>query len=162
MVPKLKQLLSIIANAVPFKPNVSSIAGKIGISRNTLLEYMNALDQANIIQALYKDSFGVSLLQKPEKIYLDNTIICLHWVNFCLISVLYAKPFFLNQLASNYAVNYSDKGDFLVDGKYIFEVGGKNKTESQIKGLPNAFLAIDEVEYGYTNRIPLWLFGFLY
>jgi hypothetical protein len=107
-------------------------------------------------------TFGISVLQKPDKLYLENT-------NFSY-AISYELPnigsiretFFLNQLLQNHQVTYPDKGDFLVDNKYLFEIGGKNKTGKQIAGVENAFIAADNIEYGYDNKIPLWLFGFLY
>ena len=161
-IPKVKQLLSIISQSVPFKPNISTLASKINISRNSLLEYIYALVDANILMSVHKNSFGVSLLQKPEKIYIDNP-------NY-MYSLLSAEPdignlretFFLNQLTQNHKVTYPKQGDFLVDEKYLFEIGGKNKDYKQIAGIENSYIAADDIEYGYRNKIPLWLFGFLY
>jgi predicted AAA+ superfamily ATPase len=161
-IPKVKQLLSIISESVPFKPNISSLATKINIARNSLIEYINALVDANILMSLNKSSFGVSLLQKPEKLFLENT-------NF-MYAISSSEPnvgslretFFLNQLTDSHKVTYPEKGDFLVDEKYTFEVGGKNKSDDQIKGIPNAYLAVDNIEFSSGNTIPLWLFGFLY
>jgi len=161
-IPKVKQLLSIISQSVPFKPNISTLASKINISRNSLLEYIYALVDANILMSVHKNSFGVSLLQKPEKIYIDNP-------NY-MYSLLSAEPdignlretFFLNQLTQNHKVTYPKQGDFLVDEKYLFEIGGKNKNNKQIAGIENSYIAADDIEYGYGNKIPLWLFGFLY
>lgn len=161
-IPKLKQLLSIISESVPFKPNITTLASKIAVSRNTLLEYIYAMVDANILVSLHKNSFGVSLLQKPEKLFLENT-------NF-LYALIHTEPnegslretFFLNQLKEKHKLSYPEKGDFFVDEKYTFEVGGKNKTGGQISGIENAYIAADNIEFGYENRIPLWLFGFLY
>lgn len=161
-IPKLKQLISIISESVPFKPNITSLASKINVSRNTLLEYIYAMVDANILVSLHKNSFGVSLLQKPEKLFLENT-------NF-MYALSHSEPnigslretFFLNQLKEKHKVSYPERGDFLVDEKYTFEVGGKNKTLEQIKDIENAFIAADNIEFGYGNVIPLWLFGFLY
>ena len=160
--PKIKQLLSIISQSVPFKPNITSLANKINISRNSLLEYIYALTDANILMSIHKNSFGVSLLQKPEKIYIDNT-------NY-MYSLLGKEPdlgniretFFLNQIMQNHTATYPIKGDFLIDEKYLFEVGGKNKSLKQIAGIENSYIAADDIEYGFENKIPLWLFGFLY
>jgi len=161
-VPKIKQLLAIISQSVPFKPNITALANKIGISRNSLLEYIHGLSDAGIIKTVLKDAYGVSLLQKPEKLYLENT------------NYMYAlkadetnignlrETFFLNQLSESHVVTYPDKGDFLVDGKYLLEVGGKDKTQKQIAGINDSFIVADNIEFGVNNKIPLWLFGFLY
>ena len=161
-VPKIKQLLAIISQSTPFKPNITTLANKIVISRNTLLEYIHALSDAGIIKTLLKDSFGVSLLQKPEKLYLENTNYLYALQGTQVNSGTLRETFFLNQLSESHRITYSDTGDFLVDEKYLFEIGGKNKTNKQIAGIKNAFIASDNIELGVKNRIPLWLFGFLY
>ncbi len=161
-VPKIKQLLAIISQSAPFKPNITALANKIGISRNSLLEYIHGLSDASIVKTVLKDAYGVSLLQKPEKLYLENTNYM-----FALqpdktnIGTL-RETFFLNQLSENHVVTYPDTGDFLVDDKYLFEVGGKDKSQKQIAGIENSFVVSDNMELGVNNKIPLWLFGFLY
>jgi len=161
-IPKIKQLLYVISRAVPFKPNISSLSEKIKISRNSLLEYIHALSDANIIKNIHKNSFGTSLLQKPEKIYLENTnYIYTLSGNLPDIGNL-RETFFLNQLSEKHIVTYPDKGDFIIDEKYLFEIGGKNKTQKQIAGIQNAYIVADNIEHGSENKIPLWLFGFLY
>jgi predicted AAA+ superfamily ATPase len=159
---KLKQLLFIVAQSVPFVPNVSKLSERIGVNRNTLIAYLNYLDQAALTRNIFKPAQGVSLLQKPDKLLLDNP------------NLMYAlseeKPnvgslretFFVNQLSRNHKVEHSEKGNFLVDGKAIFEVGGRNKTTEQIKNVPNSYVAADDIEFGHRNVIPLWMFGFLY
>ena len=159
---KIKQMLYIISLSVPFKPNISALSEKIKTSRKTILEYINYLNDANVLNILKKDSFGVSLLQKPEKIYLENT-------NY-MYAVIPEEPnkgnlretFFMNQLNDKHTLTYSDTGDFTVDHRYIFEIGGKKKGASQIEGVKNAFIVSDDLGIGYGNKIPLWLFGFLY
>lgn len=159
---KIKQLLYIISQSVPFKPNMVKLAERTGIARNTLKNYLQYLSQAGLIQLIYSDSKGISMLTKPEKIYMANPNLL-----FALGSALTDKgnlreTFFINQLSEGHTLQYPKQGDFLVDDKYIFEVGGKNKSQQQIKGLDNAFLALDDIESGFANQIPLWLFGFLY
>ena len=161
-IPKIKQLLAIVSQSAPFKPNISKLSNKIGISRNSLLEYIHGLSDASVIKNIHKNSFGISLLQKPEKLYFENT------------NYMYAlkgespnignlrETFFLNQLSQSHTVTYPKKGDFLIDNKYLFEIGGKDKSYKQIVGIENSFIAADDVEYGFGNKIPLWLFGFLY
>lgn len=162
IVNKIKHLLYIIAQSVPFKPNITALSNKINTTRKTVIDYINYLNDAGIFNIIRKDSFGVSGLQKPEKLFLENT-------NY-IYAIKNDKPdigsvretFFLNQILSNHTVSYPEQGDFMVDGKYLFEVGGKNKTKKQISGIDNAFIVVDDVEYGYNNKIPLWLFGFIY
>ncbi len=162
IVNKIKQLIFIISQSAPFKPNISALSNKIQTTRKTLLEYLIYLSDAGVFKMLHKDSFGVSLLQKPEKIFLENT-------NF-LYAIKYAtqnigsvrETFFLNQLSQNHQVTYPQLGDFYIDENYLFEVGGKNKNNKQIETIENSFVAADDIEIGYKNKIPLWLFGFLY
>lgn len=161
-IPQIKKLLYIISQSVPFKPNISALAQKISITRNSLLAYMYAIDSAQIINTISKDSFGVSLLQKPDKIFLENTNFMFALGNTSPNVGNLRETFFLNQLKENHKVTYPEKGDFLVDEKYLFEIGGKNKTKKQIKGHENAYIVSDNIEFGVENRIPLWLFGFLY
>jgi predicted AAA+ superfamily ATPase len=159
---KIKQLLYIIAKSSPFKPNVSKLAERIGITRNTLIEYINHLSDAKLINTIYANSKGISLLQKPDKIFLENSNLALAFAGISSNEGNLRETFFLNQLSQNHEVNYPKKGDFLVDDKYLFEIGGKDKSNKQIMGITNAFIAADNIEYGYKNKIPLWLFGFLY
>ncbi len=161
-VPKIKQLLAIISQSVPFKPNVTALAKKIDISRNSLLEYIHGLSDASIVKTVSKNAFGVSLLQKPEKLYLENTnyMFALQPVQANIGTL--RETFFLNQLSESHTVTYPDAGNFLIDEKYHFEVGGKNKTQKQIAGIENTFIVSDNIEFGVGNKIPLWLFGFLY
>ena len=159
---KVKQLLYIISQSVPFKPNISTLATKIQVTRKTVMDTLVYLSDAGILNLIYKDQFGISLLQKPEKIYLENT-------NFA-----YAlsgnepnignirETFFLNQISEQHRVMYHERADFTVNEKYVFEIGGKNKTKSQIKGIENAYIVQDDIAFGVENTIPLWLFGMLY
>lgn len=161
-VSKMKQLLYIIAQSVPFKPNVKKLADRIGISRNLLLSYTKGLDDANLINLLHKNTFGIGLLQKPDKIYLENTNLAYALSEQDPNIGNVRETFFLNQVKQKHTLTYPDKGDFLVDNKYLFEVGGKNKTGKQITGIKNAFVVADDIEFGSDHKIPLWLFGFLY
>ena len=161
-ISKLKHLLYIISTSVPFKPNVQKLSERTKISRNTLKQYLHLLKEAQVIGLLFNSQKGISTLTKPEKIYFNHPN---HMVSF---AKSHSNPgtlretFFYNQLSHYHTLHYTENGDFLVDRKFTFEVGGKNKTQAQIKGIKNAFLALDGIESGYKNEIPLWLFGFLY
>ena len=161
-IPKLKQLLLIIAASAPFLPNVSKLSERIGINRATFIAYLYYLQEANLTKHLYKDAYGISKLQKPDKIFLENTNIAYVLAENDIDTGNLRETFFLNQLAYRHKVEYPETGDFLVDRKYIFEAGGKNKTQKQIQNAENAYIAADNIEYGFDNKIPLWLFGFLY
>ncbi len=159
---KLKQLLQIISESVPFKPNLEKISSQIEISKNTLKDYLYYLEEAMLIAMLKSDRKVNSNLAKPEKVYLNhpNLMFCLANENSNQGNI--RECFFLNQLQSLCTVNYSEVGDFLVNKKFIFEIGGKNKTYKQIANIENSFIVADDIEIGHKNTIPLWLFGFLY
>jgi predicted AAA+ superfamily ATPase len=161
-IPKLKQLLAIIARSVPFKPNVSKLSDKIGLNRQTLLSYLNYLDEAALTYHLYKPNTGISQLQKPDKLFLENTNLMFLLVNDQANKGNLRETFFVNQLSYKHRLNYAEKADFLVDNTYTFEIGDKDKTQYQIKDTENAYIAADDIVYGFQNKIPLWLFGFLY
>jgi len=162
IVNKIKQLLLVVSKSVPFKPNVSSLSNKIQVTRKTILDYINYLNDAGIFKVIHKDSFGISLLQKPEKLYLDNTNFAYMLAKDIADIGNIRETFFLNQLSNKHNIIYPNKGDFFVDDKYTFEIGGKNKTNKQIKDINDSFIVADNIEYGYGETIPLWLFGFLY
>lgn len=159
---KLKQLLYIISESVPFKPNISKLSNILGITRPTLLQYLSYMEKAQLINMLRRETKGISLMSKPEKIFLQNSnlFFALNEDNANIGNL--RESFFLNQLSQKHKIHYTDHGDFLVDGKMTFEIGGKNKTNKQIKGIPNAYIAADDIETGRNNKIPLWLFGFMY
>lgn len=155
---KLRKLLGILAQSVPFEPNITSIAQKSGTSRNSVLEFLNLLEKARIINFLLKDQHGISELQKPDKIFLENTNL-MYAIDPSPDIGTIRETFLMNQLKnSGLKVLYPDKGDFSVEDRYIIEVGGKNKQS----GIPDIILAKDDMESGYGSTIPLWLFGFLY
>jgi len=159
---KIKQLLYIISHSVPFKPNIDKLAGRMQIGRNTLKTYFRYLDIAGITRSLFSEKKGISLLTKPEKVYLHHPNI-MYSLNPADVNIgTVRESFLLSQLANGHTLHYPGTGDFLVDRKYLIEVGGKNKSDTQIKGKKNAWLASDGIETGIANRIPLWLFGFLY
>lgn len=160
-VHKLKQVLAILAESVPFVPNMSKLSERIGINRTTLLQYVYYLREAGLIQSIYKESKGISRLQKPEKILLDNPNFAYTLSREVEIGSL-RESFFVNQVGYDHALRHADKGDFIVEDQWTFEIGGKNKGFHQIKGQENAFLALDDIEMGSDRKIPLWLFGFLY
>lgn len=161
-VTKIKNLLGVIAESVPFEPNISKLAEKMHLGRNTVNIYLKNLEDAKILNLLYEQVKGISQLQKPAKIYLENSNFLFAFQHTPSSGTI-RETFILNQLRnSEHLVGSSKKGDFKVEEKWVIEVGGRNKDNSQIKNLENAFLAIDDLEVGFGNKIPLWLFGFLY
>ena len=161
-VPKIKKLLAIIAESSPFMLNASKISGAMELNRTTLLSYLKSLSDAKLINSLFKDLKGVSSLQKPDKIFLENTNLMYLYQGEKVDEGNVRETFLVNQLSYNQTVELSEVSDFLVNDKYTIECGGKNKTGEQIKSLKNAFVAADGIETGSGSKIPLWLFGFLY
>jgi predicted AAA+ superfamily ATPase len=160
-VEKIRLLLHIIAESVPFKPNISKLSERIGISRNSLVHFLRHLEGLRIIKSLYANTKGIGILQKPEKIYLyhPNLQYALAKENSNIGNV--RESFFINQAGTVSPLHYTIDGDFFMDG-HTFEIGGSKKTQKQIKHLENAFVAADGIEIGHAHKIPLWLFGFLY
>lgn len=158
----LRKLISILAEIVPYKPNILKLSQQIGISRETLMRYLYLLEKADLLMLLQTDKEGIVKMNKPEKIYLNNPNLIYALTDSSANLGTSRETFFFNQLKVSHSVKWTEKGDFAVDGKYIFEIGGKNKTSKQIAGIENAYVAADNTEYAYQNRIPLWLFGFLY
>lgn len=159
---RIKQLLLVISQSAPFVPNISKLSERIGINRNTLIAYLGYLQESGITRNLYKESSGISKLQKPEKIFLENTNLAYAFAVESANKGNVRETFFANQTGFGHLLTYPEKGDFLVDGKYLIEIGGKQKGNKQVKGIENSFVVADDIEYGHENKIPLWLFGFLY
>lgn len=161
-IAKLKKLLQIISESVPFKPNISKIADLTSISRSLLPEYFNYLERAGLITMLPSHTKGIQALGKPEKMYLSNTNLCHILVGNDNANIGNVREtFFASQLTSLHTLSIPKKGDFLVN-ELTFEIGGKNKTKSQIVDITNSYLVKDDIEVGYQNTIPLWHFGFVY
>ncbi len=161
---KIEKLLSIIASLVPFTPDMKSLKNLLGIGdERTLKTYLKFLEDAGVILSVSRSGKGLREMEKPEKIYLNNPNLY-HALSRTRDPDVGAmrETFFVNMLRTAHMVSVPSKGDFLVDGSMIFEVGGKNKDGSQIKEIENAWLALDNIETGLGTRIPLWLFGFIY
>ena len=160
---QVKKLLYIIAQSVPFTPNITKLAEQVGCTRTRLYDMLRMLEAARLTYGLYGASSAIGMLSKPEKIYLHNSNL--------LVALSEEKPnvgtiretFFINIMDSaKHKVNFTKSGDFMIDEKWIFEVGGRNKTQKQIQNQSNAYLVKDDIEFGYMNSIPIWVFGFLF
>jgi uncharacterized protein len=158
---KLKRLLSIIAESVPFKPNFTKISEIIGVSWNSLDDYFSYMEKAGLIGQLRNETSGIRGLGKVDKVYLDNTNIIFNLVGEKSNIGNIRETFFFNQMRLNNDVKSSAKADFVIDN-YTFEIGGKNKKQSQIDIDGKSFLVKDDIEFGYRNVIPLWAFGMNY
>lgn len=159
----LRKLLTIIAGLVPFKPNIANLSREMGVARDTLLRYISYLAKADIISTLYSDSDGMRQFNKPEKIYLNNPNMIYALSAFTKQEIgTVRETFFMNQVSHLHSLSYSPFGDFLMDSKFTFEVGGQSKKRKQVAHLKNAYIVQDDIEHSIGNIIPIWLFGFLY
>jgi uncharacterized protein len=159
---KMLTLLKVIAASVPFKPNISKISQKTNLHRQTVLIYLQYLEKARMIRLVNQPERYISRLQKPDKIFLDNPNL-LYALNPEIVNTgNLMETFALNQLSAKHEVFLHEKADFLVDGKFVIEIGGKNKDNRQVRDFENSFIFPDDIETGHHNRIPLWLLGLLY
>ncbi len=158
---KLKQLVTYICNSKPYELNLTELSKKIGINRKTLYLYIHYLTLGDIFLKIAANAKGDSIFSKPAKLYLNNTNLYFAYCNSAEKGTI-RETFFANSLNLIHNIKYAKKGDFLVDEKFIFEIGGKNKGFEQIRNLENSFVVADDIEVGFGNKIPLWLFGFLY
>ena len=158
---KAKHLLTVIASQTPSPLNAKETAALLDVSSNHLIKILNLLERSQILRLLYyKTERNPKSMAKPQKVIFDNP------------SILYAlgfadkgkvrETFFASMLAEGHEVAYPKKGDLFVDNRYLFEVGGKGKGFTQIKDLPDSFVVADDLPVGFGNKLPLWLFGFLY
>ncbi|MFW6095926.1 MAG: AAA family ATPase, partial [Bacteroidota bacterium] len=161
-IAKFKRLLYVLATNVPYTPNISGLSEKIKLNRNALVQAIQLLSKAEMLHTLYKQNRSISSLNKPDKIWLHNTNLNYALGNKFPDTGTVRETFFISQLSLDHRVSLPAKGDFLVDERYVFEVGGENKTLKQIQGISGAYLAKDHIETGTLQSIPLWLFGFLY
>lgn len=158
---KTKRMFMILAEQVPQTPNMSNLYNELETDRNQGLKMLYALEKAGLLALLSDKPKHIDKLSRPEKIFMDNSNLMYAYAMAPNIGTV-RETFFLSQLAVDHSVTYPAKGDFLVDGKYLFEVGGRKKSFEQIKDVADSYLAVDDTEIGHHNRIPLWMFGLLY
>lgn len=159
----MQKILALIAENVPFKPNISELSRKSGVARDILLKMIDLLIRADLLLMLRQDSTPTGYLTKPEKLFLHNS--SLAWALSAngkpdIGSV--RETFFINQLSCLHRVTLPKTGDFLVNNQFTFEIGGANKTSIQIRETNESFVVQDNIEIGFYQTIPLWIFGFLY
>lgn len=161
-VRKLRSLLSVVSSGVPFAVDISKIAQTAGLNRNTIINYLAHLNRAKLLNLLYSDALNLKRMQKPDKIYMENCNL-LYALSLTNVEIGTAREtFFVNQLSYQHEIEYSQQADFLIDRKHTIEVGGQSKGGKQIADVEHSYIAADDIEYALGNKIPLWLFGFLY
>jgi len=159
---KIRKLFVVISTLVPFTPNILQLSTDLGITRKSLMNYLYFLEKAQAILLLHKEASGISMLVKPEKIFLNNANYIFALGGEQANTGNIRETFFFNQMKVKHAVTWSDKTDFVVNNQYSFEIGGKNKTKKQLNNVSDAYLALDNIELGFAEQIPLWLFGLTY
>lgn len=159
-VVKLKRLFALISQMVPFSVNLTELSKVIETPRQSINKMLVLLQKAALVNLLYNGKNTMGQLTKPEKVYLENPNLMYALTPRADIGNI-RETFFANHLMRSHEVTFSGNGDFLIDSRYTFEVGGKNKKFDQIKDVPNSFLAIDDIETGYGYKIPLWMFGLI-
>lgn len=157
---KAKRLIAIISASLPYIPNMSTLSGLMGTNRAQIIRLFDLLDRAGLIRQLFVTQNSPKSLAKPQKILLNNS------------SLMYAlespqigavrESTFASLVGVDHRIGFAKGGDFIVDNRYLFEIGGKGKGFAQIRNIPDSFVAADDIEFGLGNKIPLWLFGFLY
>lgn len=158
---KLKDLMQVIADSVPFKPNLSTLATVIKADRNKLPDYLELMDRAGLIAQLREHTQGIRRLGKVEKIYLDNTNLANALASTNPDIGNLRETFFLNQTRVNHTVSSSPISDFLIEGK-TFKIGGRKKGQKQIESADKGYVVKDDIETGFGNVVPLWMFGLQY
>jgi len=162
-VQSLKKLVRLLCESHPYTPNIKELLIKMDMKDNYkgLYRFLEYLNRAKIFTTLKPKTKGDNILTKPDKIYLNNTNLHFAYCSNSNIGTL-REVFVASMLQNAHSIEVAKKGDFLVDDTYTLEVGGKNKTYKQIKDIKNSFIVSDDIEIGSSNKIPLWLFGFLY
>ena len=158
---KLSRLLYVMSTEVPFTLNVQTLSQKIQVTRNTIIKMFDLLDKGGIVRCIYSGWRSPKSVAKPGKVLFDNTDIMMALSSQCEIGTV-RETFIASMLAPKHSIYEALSGDFLVDEKYLFEVGGKGKTFKQVADIPNSYVVADDEESGVGSRIPLWIFGFLY
>lgn len=158
---KLKKLLVILAEQVPFVPNITNLSRDVEVTRNQLMKYFTLLSEGSVLRTLSDSTTQPKRAAKPEKILFDNPSVMQAFGIIPKISTL-RESFVASMLSYNGQLFAAKEGDFLLDRNYLFEVGGKNKGFSQIAEKPNSYVLADNIETGIGNKIPIWLLGFLY
>ncbi|MEQ1745173.1 MAG: AAA family ATPase [Saprospiraceae bacterium] len=161
-VDKIKTFLVVLAESVPFKPNVQKLSEQTGLTRNMLTEQMHNLEDAGVLHLLHRHTKGITRLQKPDKVFLANTNLSYALDNPNPDVGTLRETFFVSQVRPNYTVEYSEEGDFWVNNQFTVEVGGRKKGFPQMQNVTTDFVAADGLDIGSERKIPLWLFGFLY
>ncbi len=159
---KLKALLMFLCDNPPYEVNITKLSAYLEINKNTVLSYLSSMNRAELLYLLYTDNKSVTKMQKPDKIYIQNTNI-LYALSSQINLGTIRECFVVNQLSPQHVVEYGkDKGDFKIDGKITFEVGGKEKSFQQIANVANSYILADNLDFPIGKKLPIWLIGLIY
>lgn len=160
---KIKALMNVLSSSEPFEVDITKLSQLTSLKRETILGYLNYMQKAKLVNLLYCDLNNVKRLQKPDKIYIENSNLLCTLANTPVKKGTLRETFAVNQLSYRHRIEYKKScGDFLIDGKYTIEVGGKGKDFSQIADIPDSYILSDDLEMPIGNKLPLWTIGFLY
>lgn len=157
----LKKMMIMLCQSEPYDINISKLCGAVELNQRTLYKYLGILQAAGLIRILGAKSSGISIISKPEKLYLDNTNLFSIFCDSPKVGTL-RETFFASSVAYDHNINYPKSGDFILDEKYTFEIGGKDKNFKQLKDAQDGYVVADDIEIGVDKKIPIWMFGFLY
>lgn len=159
---KLKALLMFLCDNPPYEVNITKLSAYLEINKNTVLSYLSSMNRTELLYLLYTDNKSVTKMQKPDKIYIQNTNI-LYALSSQINLGTIRECFVVNQLSPQHVVEYGkDKGDFKIDGKITFEVGGKEKSFQQIANVANSYILADNLDFPIGKKLPIWLIGLIY
>lgn len=160
---KIKALIGILATTVPFEVDITKLSSMIEAHRNTVIGYLSDLSRASVIKLLYSQISTVKKMQKPDKIYLENPNLIYALATDEVKIGTVREAFVVNQLSYGHTVEYGKaSGDFKIDGRHTFEVGGRSKTYEQISGIADSYILADDIETPFGHKLPIWTMGFLY
>lgn len=159
---KIKAMMMYLADNLPYEVNVSKLSSYLGLNKQTVLAYLSSMNRAELISLLYSDNKSVTKMQRPDKVYIHNPNMLCALAKNVNIGTL-RECFVVNQLGVNHEVEYGKtQGDFKIDGKWIFEVGGADKSFGQIADIPNSYVLADSMEFPIGKKLPLWIVGLIY
>ena len=158
----MKAMLLFLASNLPYEVNIAKLASYLELNKSTVLSYLSSMQRAELLHLLYADNKSVTKMQKPDKIFLHNTNMLFALAQNSVIGTI-RECFVVNQLAVNHTVEYGKSvGDFKIDGKITFEVGGHDKSFDQIANVPDSYILADSMEYPIGKKLPIWLVGMTY
>lgn len=159
---KIKALMLYLSNNLLYNVNISKLASYLELSKQTVLSYLSSMNKAELLHLIYSDNKSVTKMQKPDKIFINNTNMLFAICNDYNIGTI-RECFVVNQLSVNHEVEYSKtQGDFKIDGRITFEVGGKDKTFDQIANVKDSYILADSIEFPIGKKLPLWIVGLTY